>query len=189
VKHSEGKCSAPEQTAASVFVALLRNPFELLSRRWNWKSALFSSLCRGLVFLLVNLTAGWQAAAGAMLAEFAYRACTAGFSGALTQAFRMAQPRWAAAVGIPLVSHLLEFAIHWLRGTPNLRLSIVASLVFTVFSTLFNLHAMSRGVLVVGRGSRSLAADLRSLPTVTLTFVSSGFGLLPISSRERHEWS
>lgn len=151
---------------------------------------MFSSLCRGLVFLLVNLSAGLEAASGAMLAEFAYRASTAGFAGALTQAFRAAEPRWAAAVGIPLLSHVLEFSIHWIRGTPNLRLSIGASLVFTVFSTLFNLHAMRRGVLVVGRGSKPLVADLRALPMVILTFVNSGLGLLPASvAPERTEWS
>ena len=92
-----------------------------------------SSLWRGSIFLLVNLRSGPKAALGAMLAEFAYRGVTAGFYGALTQAFRSAQPRWLAILSIPAMSHTFEFLVHWLRGTPNLRSSIAASLVFTLF--------------------------------------------------------
>jgi hypothetical protein len=36
-------------------------PGELLLRQWNWKSALFSSVIRALIFLFANLTAGWRA--------------------------------------------------------------------------------------------------------------------------------
>jgi hypothetical protein len=187
VKQIDGKCFDSAETFRGVLSALVHRPHELLVGRWNWKSAVLSSICRGLIFLGVNLGAGWDAASGAMLAEFVYRASTAGFAGALTQAFRAARPRWAAAVAIPLCSHLIEFLIHWLRGTPNLRLSIGASLVFTVISTLFNLHAMRRGVLLVGRGSQSVAADMRALPMVIVTFMSSGFGLLAAPAPERGE--
>jgi hypothetical protein len=38
-----------------------------------------------------------HAAEGAMLAEFVYRGITAGFYGALTQAFRKAAPVWKAS--------------------------------------------------------------------------------------------
>ena len=41
---------------------------------WNWKSALYSSVLRGLIFFFANLTAGLHAAEGAMLAEFVFRA-------------------------------------------------------------------------------------------------------------------
>ncbi len=79
--------------------------------------------------------------------------------------------------GVPAFSHTIEFALHWLRGTPNLKVSILASFAFTIISTAFNLHAMRRGVLVVG-GGKSLWGDLRALPEVTLTFIGSGFGLM-----------
>lgn len=176
MKQIGGQCSGARETFADVSLSLLCNPYDMVIRRWNWKSAFFSSLSRGLIFLFVNLTAGWSAASGASLAELSYRASTSGFAGALTQAFRSAEPRWAAAVGLPIVSHLFEFLIHWLRGTPNLVGSITASLVFTFFSTLFNLHAMRRGVLTVGRGSKSLLGDLKSLPMTMFTFLRTGMG-------------
>ena len=66
----------------------------------------------GSVFFAANLSAGVEAARCAMLAEFAYHACTAGLSGPLTQAFRVAEPRWVAALGVPLLSLALEFALH-----------------------------------------------------------------------------
>jgi hypothetical protein len=175
-------------TPASVLRNLIRNPVPLLIRRWNWKSALFSSTMRAAVFFVANLSSGIEAATGALTAEFLYRALTAGFYGALTQAFRTAEPRWAATavviVGVPGVSHLIEFAVHWMRGTPNLRTSILASLCFTMFSTLFNLHAMRRGVLIVGTGEKSLAGDMRSLPETIWSFLASGFGLFPARRSE-----
>jgi hypothetical protein len=67
---------------------LAAHPFELLIARWNWKSSLFSSTLRAVLFLCATLTAGWRAATGAMLAEFIYRAFSAGFYGAITQGLR-----------------------------------------------------------------------------------------------------
>jgi hypothetical protein len=154
---------------------LFSNPHETLIKRWNWKASLCSSLCRGALFFAANAGFGIGAALGAMYAEFAYRSITAGFYGAITQQFRQVQPRWAAAwlvgAGIPVVSHTIELEVHWLHGTPNLRASFAASVAFTILSTLFNLHAMRAGVLVVGEGSGSLLADLRSLPPVILSFL------------------
>ena len=159
---------------------LLRDPVPTLIHRWNWKSAIFSSLTRAAVFFFANLSSGLDAATGALIAEFLYRSVSAGFYGALTQAFRKSEPQWAATlvvlVGVPGVSHLIEFLLHWLRGTPNLRTSILASLIFTLISTSFNLHAMRRGVLVVGQGGQSLEADMKSLPVTIWTFLRSGFG-------------
>ncbi len=77
----------------------------------------------------------------------------------------------AAVVILPLVSHSIEFAAHWTRGTEALAASIGASALFTVISTAFHLHAMRQGVLTVGNGSQSLAADLRAIPGLLLSFV------------------
>jgi len=111
-------------TVAGAFLHLVRNSGDLLVRRWNWKSAVLSPVFRSQIFLAVNLRAGWKAALGAMAAEFAYRSVAAGFCGALTQAFRGADPAWmagfAVAILLPLLSHSIELLIHWLRGTPNL---------------------------------------------------------------------
>lgn len=167
-------------TIAECLSGLWRNPQETLLLRWNWKASLFSSLFRGGLFFAANAGAGVDAALGAMYAEFAYRSLTAGFYGAITQQFRRAEPCWLAATmvgaGVPLVSHSIELAVHWLRGTPHLRSSIAASVVFTIVSTLFNLHAMREGVLLVGESGGSLAADLRSLPRVIFSFVIPGRG-------------
>jgi hypothetical protein len=80
---------------------------------------------------------------------------------------------WLVGAGIPVVSHSIEFAVHWLRGTPHLRSSVLASVCFTIVSTLFNLHAMREGVLLAGEGSASLLADLRSIPRVIRSLVFS----------------
>jgi hypothetical protein len=166
------------QSVQSVLTDLARNPRELLIYRWNWKSALLSSLFRAAIFFFANLTAGWRAASAAMLAEFAYRACTAGFYGALTQAFRRVQPSWKAMLAamflLPLVSHSLEFTLHWLRGTPNLTASIIASVIFTGLSTTFNLHAMRRGIFVTGVGARSLLFDLTQVPPLLASYLTAG---------------
>lgn len=165
-------------TVGRVLRELCTNPYQYLIAQWNWKSAVFSSTCRAAMFFCTNLTAGWRAATGAMLAEFVYRALTAGFYGALTQAFRRAEPAWAAMLAamvlLPFVSHSIELLIHLLRGTPNLVTSIAVSACWTAVSTSFNVYAMRRGALVVGQGSGSIMDDLRQVPALIGGFVASG---------------
>ena len=123
------------------------------------------SIVRGTLFFCVNLIRGFDAAQAAFLTELVLRAATSGFYGTVAQTFRSVEPRRTATVAalvlLPVLSHSVEFVVHWLRGTEALRLSIGASVVFTVVSTAFNLHAMRHGVLTVGAGSQSLSADLR----------------------------
>jgi hypothetical protein len=165
-------------TVGGVIRALISDPRRTLIELWNWKSALFSSVIRAFLFLFANLTAGWKLATAAMLAEFLYRAATAGFYGAITQAFRKAEPAWtgrlAAIVILPGVSHLLESAVHVLRGTPHIITSIATSACFTILSTLFNLYAMQRGALVVGADALPLSADLRRMPGLIGGFLMAG---------------
>ncbi len=157
---------------------LVNHPYEMLIARWNWKASLFSSTLRALIFLCANLSAGWRAAVGAMMAELLYRGVTAGFYGAVTQALRDAEPPWAAALAamvlLPLVSHSIELTVHLLRGTPKMLASIIASVCFTVLSTLFNLYAMRHGALVVGDGSDSVVKDLRRIPRLICGFLAAG---------------
>lgn len=168
----------PAPTVLSVFRELARHPWTHLVRRWNWKSAVTSAILRAAIFFAVNLAAGPREAAGAMLAEFSYRVVISGFYGAVTQAFRRAEPAWAAftvaMIVLPATSHLLEFTVHWLRGTPKLAASIIASICFTGISTVFNLYAMRRGVLVVGEERRSLWQDLRAMPRIIAGFLTEG---------------
>lgn len=165
-------------TVSQAVGRLFTHPFELLIARWNWKSSLFSSTFRAIIFLCANLTAGWRAATGAMLAEFLYRGFSAGFYGAITQALREAEPEWAAGMvamfALPAVSHSIELTVHLLRGTPKIKASIIASVCFTGLSTLFNLYAMRRGALVVGAGSDPVATDLKRVPRLIGGFLAAG---------------
>ena len=163
-------------TVHEALFRLVTNPVDLVVRRWNWKAAFFSSLVRGIIFLIANLTSGWRAAVGAMLAEWLYRALTSGFYGAITQTLGEAEPEWhgalAAMILLPIMSHSLEFLVHWLRHTPHLRASIISSMSLTVVSTLFNFYAMRRGTMLVGRNAASLAQDLRAMPGVIAGFLA-----------------
>lgn len=135
-------------------VDLTRHPFEYLVRRWNWKAGVISGILRGGIFFTANLPAGREAAFGALFAEFCYRILFSGAIGSLTEAMRKCEPAWAAAlvasVALPVFGHVVEFTVHFLRGTPRLGTSIATSIGFSALSTLFNLYAMRRGVLVVG---------------------------------------
>lgn len=157
---------------------LIAHPRQLLAERWNWKAAVFSATLRATLFLPANLTAGWKAATAAMLAEFIYRAATAGFYGAITQAFRKAEPAWAAglvlSVLLPIASQSIELMVHLLRGTPKIITSLTASICFTVVSTLFNLYAMRHGALIMGAEGGSVIADLRRMPRLIYGFVAAG---------------
>jgi hypothetical protein len=159
----------------AALLGLIAHPRQRLIGQWNWKAAITSSMVRGFIFLFANLSAGWKAAVGAMLAEWVFRTVTSGFYGTVTQALGEVEPEWqgtlCAVILLPVFSHSLEFLLHWLRHTPNLRTSLISSIGFTVFSTLFNLHAMRRGTLIVGEGAPTLAADFRALPRLIAGFV------------------
>jgi len=165
------------ETILGVARWILRHPWDALGRRWNYKSALLSSTLRATLFFAANLPAGVAAAFSALTTEFWFRLATAGFYGALTQAFRRAKPEPVATatalVLLPLVAHSLEFVVHSLRGTPELVVSVSASMVFTALSTTFNLFAMRHGLLIVGGDARSLVHDLRAMPGLLMFFAAS----------------
>lgn len=174
----------PPAAAKSVSVAeavrsILRHPLQTLIYRWNWKSALFSAALRAPIFFSANMRAGFREAMGAAVAESIFRAASAGVFAACTQALRNAEPAWGAAlilmVVIPFCGHVMEFLIHWARGTQNLSGSIIASVVFTIISTLFNWYAMRNGALVVGDGGRTLASDMARMPRLILGFITFPF--------------
>ncbi len=173
------RSSHPEPPEGSPLLPVIRwacsHPLELLIHRWNWKSALFSSLFRGAIFFAVNLKAGRNAALGAMCAEFVWRAATSGGWGAFTQKLCRVRPFWQAIVGtmlvMPAAAHSIEFTIHYLRGTPVLARSILVSVCFTQISDLFNLYVMRHGAMLVGAGSRPFAEDMRRIPALVLGFL------------------
>jgi hypothetical protein len=153
------------------------HPWQALGRRWNYKAAILSSILRATLFCVTNLSAGVDAALAAMTTEFCFRFATSGFYGAITQAFRRVEPARAGALAaivvLPLVAHSLEFMAHWLRATPVLGPSILASVVFTILSTTFNLFAMRHGALIVGRERRSLLSDHAVMPRLVVMFITT----------------
>ena len=172
---------APD-SVGGVLRSIAAHPFEHLIRRWNWKAAVTSALMRGGIFFTANLSAGLNAAVAVLFTEFVFRTLTSGFYGAIIQAFRRAEPAWAAAlttlVILPLCNHTLEFMIHWSRGTPKLARSIIASVCFTFISTLFNFYAMRKGALVVGKDTRSLWQDMKDMPQLIASFLA----LVPVAA-------
>lgn len=151
-----------------VLGCLCRHPRVLIWCRWNHKAAITSAVSRAGLFFTVNLSSGWKAALLALIVEFCYRFMMSGFYGALTQAFRRAQPPGAATavamVVVPAVSHAIEWLLHSCMGTPELGRSIVASVAMSMVTTSFSVWLMREGLMVVGPGSAHLIDDLRRLP-------------------------
>jgi len=169
------QATSGQESVGDVFRKLARHPVQCLVRKWNWKSAVLSSLVRGAIFFLANLSAGLPAAKAALVTELVFRGFSSGVYGALTESFCEAEPEWAAALAgmllLPAANHSVELLVHWARGTHNLSISILASVGFTGVSTLFNLYAMRRGALRTGCKERSLAEDLKAMPGLFLGFV------------------
>jgi len=168
----------PSPSVIQVLREIFLHPVETIARRWNWKSALLSSSLRALIFFGANLPAGAHAAFAALMTELTFRGVASGFYGALTEAFRFAEPEWAASLVVmfllPLAGHSVEFAVHLLRGTMKLKVSIIASVCFTAVSTLFNLYAMRRGALITGEGQQTLGSDMKRIPRLIAGFLISG---------------
>ena len=156
---------------------LVRHPWSAIVWRWNYKAAVTSSIIRSALFFTTNLPVGMDAAWAALVTEFIYRFITAGFYGALTQAFRHVRPARAGTVTamilLPLLGHSVELLVHWTRGTARLQESILASIALTCVTTAFNLFAMRRGALIIGEGSRSLLHDLARMPALLAAFLLS----------------
>jgi len=163
-------------TVGEAALNLLRHPIQTLVHRWNWKSAVLSALTRGALFFFANLSAGVSAAIGAMSIEAAFYITVAGFYGSATEAFRKARPAWLATammmIVMPTINHSLEFLLHWSSGTKKLTTSIIASVVFSMLSAVFNLFAMQRGAFIVGDGRQSLLDDFRQLPQIISDFLT-----------------
>src|SRR5215467_5425228 len=144
-----GNASENSTTLVDTLMHLVRHPYRLLLRRWNWKSALFSTIMRGSIFFSVNLFGSLEAALSALTTELIFRPLMSGLCGAFIESLRSATPRWAGsllvAVAVPLVNHTVELSIHWARGTQKLGASVSASVLFSALSGVFNIFAMRRG--------------------------------------------
>jgi hypothetical protein len=166
----------------TVLLCLAMNPYRHLVKRWNWKAACLSACFRSTAILLANYSAGPAGAIGAMYAEACYRSLASGFHSAVNQAFRYACPIWVtSAVSmllVPAVGESIDWIMHSVRGTQRISATIAVSLIITALSTLFELFAMRRGILIVGPNSRSLVHDLRKIPDLAVSFLSEGARIL-----------
>lgn len=169
-------------TADTVLLSLALHPYKHLIRRWNWKTACLSALSRGILILIANLSAGGAGAVGAMFAEACYRALTSGFCSAVTQKFRFAQPAWVATVIpivlIPVVGESGEFVVHLMSGTQRLGATVIVSMIYTAISTLVEVFAMRRGILVMGPNSGSLLQDLKKGSELIFAFCAKGLNVV-----------
>jgi hypothetical protein len=165
-------------TVLQAFADLIRHPRERLVRHWNWKAALLSAILRGAIFFGVNLSAGLPAAFRALGLDVPLRLAVAGFAGAIVQAFRRAEPPWAASLAIvlllALLTHGLEYVVHAAGGTPRLRESLLASIGFSAVSGLLNLALMRRGILLVGLEGHTLGEDMRRLGRLLANLARTG---------------
>ncbi len=162
----------------SLLFSILLRPQQLLLL-WNWKSALLSIVLRGPIFFGAAVRQGWKAAIAALFTESIFCALSAGFYGAVVQTMKDAEPQWLTGVFltvvVPIIFQVLEYLLHWFRGTPHLRVAGIVSLVVSAVSALFNWYAMRRGTLLVGREGGGFGGDLRRLPRLLFEF----FAVLP----------
>ena len=162
-------------TVAGVLRELARHPRHYIVTQWNWKSAVLSAILRGAIFFTTNLTFGIEAAARALLVDAVFRVPLVGVYAAVTQAFKAAEPAWAASIAVVALAafaHLVELCVHWFAGTPGVQASVLASIAFSGVSSLFSLFAMRRGVLVVGgKDAAPFGRDLLRLPGIALDFL------------------
>ena len=170
-------------TVLQVIQELARHPRRRIIGQWNWKHAVLSAGPRGLIFFATNLTFGFEHATRALVVDAIFRVPLVGVYSALTQAFTMAGPGWAATIAVmvivPALAHTIEFAIHSIAGTPALWVSVIVSIAWSEVSTLFTLFAMRRGVLVVGEDDAApFRRDLLRLPGVIVEFLS----LVPVAA-------
>jgi hypothetical protein len=147
-----------------------------MSRWWNWKCALLSSVLRGSVFFASNLGSGLGAAESALATDLAFRALLAGGCGALIERLSHMRRRRLSAllavVGVPMLAQAVEAAVHWRAGTAHLGASVAISVGLTVVSTAFNLFAMRRQAFVVGAGRAPLWRDLLRVPALLMAFLA-----------------
>src|SRR5271166_5965707 len=159
----------------NLLFSMLRRPQQLLLL-WNWKSALLSLVFRGPIFFVAAVHRGWEAALAALFAELIFCALTAGFYGAVVQTLKDAELQWLTGVFLgaimPVIIQVLEYLLHWFRGTPHLRVAAIVSLLVSAVSALFNWYAMRRGTFLVGREGGGFGGDLRRLPRLLFGFLA-----------------
>jgi hypothetical protein len=166
---------SPSEVVA-VLSDLVLHPVQTFYHSWNWKSALLSAMLRAPLFLVATLRQGLKAVSIAVLAEAVYSAAISGCYGAFVQKLRRARPMWASGllilVILPAILLWFDYLVHLYTGMSNLKGGMWAAATFSLLSSLFNWYLMSRNSLLVGKGARSFASDLKRMPRMLTDFVS-----------------
>ncbi len=133
-------------------------------------------ILRGPIFFGAAVQRGWRTAIAALFTESIFCVLSAGFYGAVVQILKDAEPQWLTGIfltiAMPVTFQVLEYLLHWFRGTPHLRIAAIVSLLVSAVSALFNWYAMRRGTLLVGREAGGFGGDLRRLPRLLLGFLA-----------------
>jgi hypothetical protein len=162
---------------------VVRHPMRSMILRWNWKAAALSAILRASIYLgtYFFLKRGMAEAIGVTLSLSVFRFLFGGVNGAIIQAFRRVQPAWHAVLTVPILlaafSHVIEFIVltgyDAVFGTHGKTKAILASVVVSIISAIFNLFAMRRGVLIVKDETRqSFWRDLVRMPWLIFEFIS-----------------
>jgi|SRR5438034_5156326 len=166
-----------------IFRYVVRHPLDSMIYRWNWKAAALSAILRASIYLgtYILLKRGMAEAIGVTLSLSVFRFLFGGVNGAIIQAFRRVHPAWHALLTVPIVlaafSHVIEFVVltiyDAILGTHGKTKAILASVVVSIISAIFNLFAMRRGALIVRDESRqSFGRDLIRMPWLIFEFIS-----------------
>jgi hypothetical protein len=173
--HDWSQQQSPSEVVA-VLSDLVLHPVQTFYHSWNWKSALLSAMLRAPLFLVATLRQGLKAVSIAVLAEAVYSAAISGCYGAFVQKLRRARPMWASGllilVILPAILLWFDYLVHLYTGMSNLKGGMWAAATFSLLSSLFNWYLMSRNSLLVGKGARSFASDLKRMPRMLTHFVS-----------------
>lgn len=180
MSNSEIQNPTNEKSIGGVISFLVKHPLEAVIYRWNWKAAVLSALLRSPIFLVAYRKEGLALAFGAAFAQFFFRTLFGGINGAIIQSFSKVEPAWHAVLTVPLIlacfSHLVEFIVQSVydsyTGTTSMGKAIVASVIISIISAVFNLFAMRRGTMLVkDENSQSLWKDFKSFPRITYEFI------------------
>jgi len=83
-------------TVFDVLGYIFSHLFEILFRRWNWKSAVLSGVIRSFIYFFTHIKFGWNAAFSAMSLEFVSRTINSGVCASIGQSFHYAKPHGMA---------------------------------------------------------------------------------------------
>ena len=155
----------------------MRNPWLFALTHWNWKAALITAVCRAGACMVALWHSPLHAREHFGAVEAAYVLLTSGIFSAWQQQALDVKPRrlsWVIIVlAIPLGSLAADSALHLWLDRGNMKALGIGGLIATIISALFHWHVMQNGAMLVGEKGRTLADDMKQMPRLIASFVSS----------------